>query len=795
MNRIRIEFGHLSAAIALLTAGFLWHVEEAVSGDGLYLAVLWLTLGLLVCVRRWRSQAGSGFGLADAGIALIAIGHIVSTIAVFNAGGDRRAAVNLTLEWVALYAAWRVIRSVAFSSDAAARLLAVIGSMGIGLAAFGIWQHHVFYEENADWYQERRAILDAALNDPNGQRAAELADVYSEFQSAGIPIEGPERVLWENRLLSSREPFGPFVLANTLAGALAAAFVGMAGTLLAPRAREWTWPRRMLLGGLMAVVGWCLILTKSRSAWVGAGVGIVVLVMLGWRMALGKRLLQGCAVGAAVVAVAVSVAAWSGAIDQEVLSEAPKSLQFRMLYWLGSLRMLREHAVLGAGPGNFRQVYLPYRSAESSEEIRDPHNMLLDAWSSGGLLAFAGLGLWIVAVLVASWRNTQDAEDGASIPDRVNSRRSCSADDASSNRSGIVSGMLAGVIIHAVWEWTNGAVFDISEVAKLLLMTGVVASGFLPVLNSSVAVRRAGAAVVLAVVVHLLAAGGFQMPTMMLLMATGTAAVMSHDRGARAQRVIRAEDHSERQPGNGSTSQTSGALTWMSLLLDTAWCLAGLVITVWIGLIPVSRCVGFVQAGDDFWYRQSMLDSAERSYRQAAASDPLSALPRQRLAEVATYRLRDFCLLLTQHDSRRPSDDAESRLVDVCEQLLATAVDLCSELIVADQRNSSGFKLRSQAYALAGEAMRRRAPAKSGAWLESAVADQERVTQMNPAAVSEWVELLRLCQITDGSARRDRSESAAQRVLELDRINQAWGHRDQFLSPEVLAAAQAIVSE
>ena len=40
-------------AFALLTAGFLWPTEEAVSGLGLHLTVLWVLLGLLHELQRW----------------------------------------------------------------------------------------------------------------------------------------------------------------------------------------------------------------------------------------------------------------------------------------------------------------------------------------------------------------------------------------------------------------------------------------------------------------------------------------------------------------------------------------------------------------------------------------------------------------------------------------------------------------------------------------------------------------------------------------------------------------------
>src|SRR5262249_47471001 len=57
-------------------------------------------------------------------------------------------------------------------------------------------------------------------------------------------------------------------------------------------------------------------------------------------------------------------------------------------------QMLREtprNWLAGVGPGNFRQHYLQFKLPQSSEEIADPHNLVLDVWANGGLLALAGL--------------------------------------------------------------------------------------------------------------------------------------------------------------------------------------------------------------------------------------------------------------------------------------------------------------------------------------------------------------------------------------------------------------------
>ncbi|MEJ7593664.1 MAG: hypothetical protein WKF77_19165, partial [Planctomycetaceae bacterium] len=145
-------------AFALLTAEFLWPTEEAVSGLGLHLTVLWVLLGLLHELQRWRVRDPADaayarwprFDRIDLGVVLIALGHVISALVVFQLEGDRRAALNLTFEWIGLLIAWRIFRCLFQDQQIAAQGIAVVIAICVGLSCFGSWQHHVFYPEQAD---------------------------------------------------------------------------------------------------------------------------------------------------------------------------------------------------------------------------------------------------------------------------------------------------------------------------------------------------------------------------------------------------------------------------------------------------------------------------------------------------------------------------------------------------------------------------------------------------------------------------------------------------------------------
>src|SRR5262249_19715776 len=140
-----------------------------------------------------------------------------------------------------------------------------------------------------------------------------------------------------------------------------------------------------------------LVLTKSRSAWIGLLVGIVIVAWKS-RKEVPRRVYVATGVlGLALIAALVVGGLVTGRLDREVLTQAPMSLGYRWEYWRGTWRLLTGGATdlatalrsatlwRGVGPGNFRGPYLRYKLPESSEEILDPHNLFLEVWATGGI--------------------------------------------------------------------------------------------------------------------------------------------------------------------------------------------------------------------------------------------------------------------------------------------------------------------------------------------------------------------------------------------------------------------------
>ena len=405
--------GLFRLAAGLLVAGrFLTVTEAAVLSDRPDgpLADLWLAAASLAALaawafRGWRTGGAVRLGACDASFWGLALAHAAATVPVFVEGGDRRAAVNVVFQWVGVAATFTLLRQVWRPGDGR-RFAAALVAVGVGAAAVGAWQAAVSLPADRAAYRTLRGEEEAlterlAATDP-ARRAgrlarSELAEVRSRLAAFGAPDDPAARRRWEDRFLASTEPFGPYALANTLAGVLLAA--AAACQIFASDDRRGRAAAAITATGLVGV----LVLTKSRTGWVGLAAGVMI-----WGFArcageatasIGRssgavrssgsmgRIGRVVSVTFAVLGVTIGGLAATGVLDRELLSEAPKSLEYRLQYWTGALRALAERPLLGTGPANFRPFYLLHKGAAASEAVAAPHNFVLDLWASGGLLA------------------------------------------------------------------------------------------------------------------------------------------------------------------------------------------------------------------------------------------------------------------------------------------------------------------------------------------------------------------------------------------------------------------------
>jgi O-antigen ligase len=158
-----------------------------------------------------------------------------------------------------------------------------------------------------------------------------------------------------------------------------------------------------------------LYLTGSRGAWAAVAVGCLYV------LALNRR--WGWPVAVACLVVAGAAAAVGGARLARALNSGHTNTATQRLHvWSSSLRMIRDHPILGVGPDNFLHYYAPttgpylpcahglgYMESAASREpcLSHPHDEILDFWLStgvAGLVAFLWLEVTFWRGALYAWR-------------------------------------------------------------------------------------------------------------------------------------------------------------------------------------------------------------------------------------------------------------------------------------------------------------------------------------------------------------------------------------------------------
>ena len=607
--------------------------ESSVLGGTSLLTALWFAILVIWSWYRWRSvlfeqnssvKESWQVDSIDLLLWIVIAGHLISAGSIWFAGGQKRLAINLMWEWIALGVSFFLIRQVMRRSSQIQQLLWIMIVTTITLSALGLWQHYVWFPQTARMYQTQRNELTELLNhtEITPLQLKRIQDIQQQFQQQGIPMEGPSRMLWEQRLLSSSEPFGTFALANVFAGLLMVWLLTLMGTAWENHnsvkgRRDLTF---IFLGCLL--IGFCLVLTKSRTAWLGFLVGVSLLSLLQsrWHPLLRKKVLRKkvLVLSGAGVVVACVLLLLSGSLDAEVLSESPKSLRYRLEYWTGSIKIIQEHFPLGVGPGNFRAHYLHYKPIASSEEIADPHNWLLDLWCSGGFLAVIG---FIALLIVVAKRSLAWKRDSQACQSSTSTKRS----------EGWLTPLVKGAVLAFPFLWLFDLLFrgegdfQFLILGLLWMLIALAFRNLVTLFCSPIVLFCSG----VALMVHLTGAGGIEMPAivqMMLVLIVGGFPEKT------------CNDESELSDQSDADVRTTAKETlrwtfhpryqWSVVLICSLVCLIACLGSM---VRPVLLSQPAMLKGDLLATRSMSLKQAESEYLTAATHDPYSPEPWQRL--------------------------------------------------------------------------------------------------------------------------------------------------------------------
>ncbi|MHB8954030.1 MAG: O-antigen ligase family protein [Pirellulaceae bacterium] len=487
----RLPQGLAAAAVALFVAAPLIPCESAVAlGTHVVLVMAWFPVAIGCLVWQWRRP---GFrlpwGRVEAALLLFLLIHSLSAWVMLRAG-QPRSTLNALWLWVAYGLLFFCVRQLFDSGRAQRAAISALIAVACGLATFGLYQ--------------------VAYSNPQ-LRAKYARDLELELKRAELdaPAGSPQRVHIENRVAST-EPISSFALTNSLAGYLTPAVLLLAsilGTL--PRTNSARgWSRPLGVGLLLLVLVGCLILTKSRSAYAAVSLGIALLAI---SRAVPRTWFRGSLLWGAAILLVVTIAAVArlGGLDREVITEAPKSLQYRVEYWRATCAMIRDYPWWGCGPGNFKAYYTRYKVPEASETIADPHNFLLEIAATAGLPALLLFLVAGAALTAAMWRRHE-----ASMKDRAveAAEPMQSAQVPSVSASSVYAGVGAGFLLAFPAGWAGGIPPDLALLWTAVPVTGV-ALWWLHawVLHGHLAAWPLAVAGI-ALLVNLLAAGGIGFP-------------------------------------------------------------------------------------------------------------------------------------------------------------------------------------------------------------------------------------------------------------------------------------------
>jgi O-antigen ligase len=154
------------------------------------------------------------------------------------------------------------------------------------------------------------------------------------------------------------------------------------------------WSKRIIDLNIFVVIFVGLVLSMSRSAWLGATIAGVILLFGRYRP--NFRLVVG--------GIAVIVAA--GILITGLTIITPHQQERRPDIWLDTLSMIASRPVFGYGPDNFGLVY-PSRFQTKNlgtQQVDKAHAEILQVAATQGLVGLAAYGFILAAFLRAFWR-------------------------------------------------------------------------------------------------------------------------------------------------------------------------------------------------------------------------------------------------------------------------------------------------------------------------------------------------------------------------------------------------------
>lgn len=213
--------------------------------------------------------------------------------------------------------------------------------------------------------------------------SAALAGLYGTWQHwSGIDLLHRETL--------EPRPEGGFIAVGNLnshltyAGVLLPVFFAAIGAAIGARGRA-----RGVLGIAAALIGAGLLFSFTRTAWIGAAVGVCALGLL-----LGRR--AALIAGGTLGGVLLGGALLSPALGQRLLSIFQSGDDPRWRLWQTALHIVRDHPVTGAGLGAFKTLFPSYKVPGWYMSTIHPHHDLLNHMVEAGIVGgVTWIAIWL----------------------------------------------------------------------------------------------------------------------------------------------------------------------------------------------------------------------------------------------------------------------------------------------------------------------------------------------------------------------------------------------------------------
>jgi tetratricopeptide (TPR) repeat protein len=361
--------------------------------SGLVLTLLTFLAAIGWAVWRLLARKGAWYGgLVEVGLALF-VGLTFLSAAV--AARYKHPAWLIAWEMLGLLVLFFVVRQLAVSALEQRGLYAAFLATGVAIAAHAVYQYAIELPRQQERYQDREKLReDMARQNPEQ------------------PLDDASLDLLARRI-AERNAFGPYSHPNSLAGYLALVLPGLVGAaFVCRRERAPSWETAMV-AGCAALGGVALWMTHSRGALLAVGlVGFGAAAIFWRRFLLAHKL--WLVVGLIVLAAAAFTL--SGRVSA-ALGKDSGTAAARLEYWRTTWKMIEERPWLGVGPGNFGRVYTRFMEPDGTgETIKDPHNLVLEAWANSGVFAAVALLAALGAFFVVVFRRLHLGERGTSTP-------------------------------------------------------------------------------------------------------------------------------------------------------------------------------------------------------------------------------------------------------------------------------------------------------------------------------------------------------------------------------------------